>query len=66
MIEFTIKRMFSVPTNLSSFEDFGTFWVADFEEGAQVWIQTSFDKNEPKWIRYGDWCEKMILAKEKI
>ena len=52
-----VTRKFSCPTNLSSFEEYGTIWIADMENGIQIWIQTSKESNNPKWIRLGDLLE---------
>lgn len=39
-------------------EPYLTEWHADLEAGMQIWVQTSKDENDPKWIRLGDLFEQ--------
>lgn len=41
-------------------EPYLTVWIADKDEGRQIWIQTS-DGDAPNWERYGNLFEEMWL-----
>jgi hypothetical protein len=53
---------YTTPTNLSSFEEYGTVWITEKDNGTIVWMQTSKDSTEPKWIRIGDIIEHYIIS----
>ncbi len=42
-------------------EPYLTEWHANLESGMQIWIQTSEDETNPKWIRFGDLYEMSVL-----
>lgn len=50
------------PCDLSSKEPYGTQWHADLESGKQIWIQTSEDIENPKWVRLGDLYEMLVTS----
>lgn len=50
------------PTNLSCKEEQGTTWIADLEDGLQVWRQIGLDKEVPEWVRLGTLYEARYLA----
>jgi hypothetical protein len=43
-------------------EPYLTEWHANLEIGMQIWIQTSQDPENPKWIRLGDLYEATVAA----
>lgn len=50
------------PSNRSNVEPYGTAWIADLEQGKQVWFQTSKETDSPKWVRLGDMYEHCALS----
>jgi len=56
-----IIQKYTIPTNVSSFEEYSTIWIAQKEDGAQVWIQASKDENKPQWVRAGDVIEQYFV-----
>lgn len=54
-----IKKIVA-PTKHCS-EPYLTVWIADKDEGTQIWIQTSSDISAPQWERYGNLFEQMWL-----
>lgn len=56
-----MEKKLHVPTNLFSLAPYGTQWIADMENGTQLWIQTSQDQKHPKWVRMGEFLETFCL-----
>ncbi len=52
---------FTTPSDRASSEEYGTKWVANLESGVQIFIQTSLDKEQPKWVRLGTIVEFLEL-----
>jgi len=51
------------PTN-QHHDEYLTMWIADLEEGKQIWIQTSKDQDKPKWERLGFLYEELVLEEQ--
>jgi len=60
-----IIRKIIAPTK-QHHEPFLTLWIADLEEGKQIWIQTSKDIDKPQWERAGMLFEECSLEDEAI
>ena len=56
-----IKKMMTAPCSLNT-EPYLTEWHADLESGMEIWIQTSEDQENPKWVRLGYLYEKSVMA----
>ncbi len=52
-----IKKMMTAPCSLNT-EPYLTEWHADLESGMEIWIQTSEDESNPKWVRLGSLFER--------
>ncbi len=39
----------------------GQRWLADKEDGLELWLQTSDNETEPKWRRYGAVIEEQMI-----
>ena len=50
----------TAPCSLNT-EPYLTEWHADLESGMEIWIQTSEDQENPKWVRLGNLFEKIWL-----
>ena len=48
------------PENLNK-EPYDTRWIADLEDGKQVWIQISKDIDKPNWLRLGEVFEQEFI-----
>ncbi len=48
--------MMTAPCSLNT-EKYLCEWHADLESGMEIWIQTSEDENNPKWVRLGHLLE---------
>lgn len=59
-----VKNMITLPTHLDH-EPYLTEWHADVEPGMQIWIQSSKDQENPRWVRLGELFEHAILTKKK-
>lgn len=57
-------RKYTAPTNVSSFEPYGTVWIAEKDNGSKVWVQTSEDETKPQWVRAGDIVENYFIRGE--
>jgi hypothetical protein len=42
-------------------EEFNTLWIADLDQGIQMWLQTSQDIEKPNWERVGNLYEQWAL-----
>lgn len=47
-------------------EPYLTLWIADLEQGKQIWVQNSEDIEKPLWERYGDIVERRMLQQENF
>lgn len=56
--------MITLPTHLDH-EPYLTEWHADVEPKKQIWVQSSKDSENPKWVRLGDLFEDMIITHKK-
>jgi hypothetical protein len=60
-----IIRKIIAPTK-QHHEPYLTLWIADLEQGKQIWVQNSEDQEKPHWERYGELVERKILEKDEF
>lgn len=59
-----IVHKYAMPSNVASYEEYATVWIAEKDSGTQVWVQTSKDENKPYWVRAGDIIEYYFIKGE--
>jgi len=60
-----IKKMTTNPCSLNK-EKYLCEWHSDLESGMEIWIQTSEDEGNPKWVRLGNLLEKIWFEHDCI
>lgn len=52
-----MEKQYRRPNSLDK-NEFGSIWDADMESGLEVWVQSSNEIDNPKWVRLGELFEK--------